>query len=83
MKNCDKCGSKFLMVDSKGLFCATCNDRKDVKIMPARYYTDKLIEMIDDEMLNAYDVVIMCVKAMSENDVHWMMDKNELLEEEE
>jgi len=46
-----------------------------------REYTDRLIEMIDNGCLDAYNVVIMCVKAMSEDDVKWMMNANELGDE--
>jgi hypothetical protein len=38
---------------------------------------DKLIGMIDDEMLDSRDVAIACIKWMGENDIYEMMDANE------
>lgn len=48
-----------------------------------RHYTNRLLDMIDEGLLSNEAVVIMCVKAMSEDDVHWMMQANELLLDEE
>lgn len=44
----------------------------------ARKQTEKLLTMIEEGVLNAEDVVTMCVKYMSEDDVADMMDSNEL-----
>ena len=46
----------------------------------ARQETNRLLEMIDDGMLDPKAVVTMCVKYMSEDDVADMMDCNELSE---
>ena len=40
--------------------------------------TEKLLTMIEEGVLNPTDVVTMCVKYMSEDDVADMMDCNEL-----
>ena len=44
----------------------------------ARQETNKLLEMIDEGLLDPKEVVTMCVKYMSEDDVADMMDCNEL-----
>ena len=46
--------------------------------MMSRKETNKLIDMIEEGLLDPKDVVIMCVKYMSEDDVAEMMDINEL-----
>lgn len=46
--------------------------------MSVREQSNKLIEMIEEGVLNPTDVVTMCVKYMSEDDVADMMDCNEL-----
>ena len=46
----------------------------------ARQETNRLLEMIDDGVLDPKAVVTMCVKYMSEDDVADMMDCNELSE---
>jgi len=43
-----------------------------------RKYTNKILEMIDDGLLSNEHVVMMCMKAMSEDDVKWMFHANEL-----
>ena len=43
-----------------------------------RKYTNKILEMIDDGLLSNEHVVMMCMKAMSEDDVKWMFHSNEL-----
>tara|TARA_Y100000310_G_C20124421_1_gene552962 strand:- start:47 stop:238 length:192 start_codon:yes stop_codon:yes gene_type:complete len=48
--------------------------------MMSRKETNKLIDMIEKGLLDPKDVVIMCVKYMSEDDVAEMMDINELSE---
>jgi hypothetical protein len=45
-----------------------------------RVHTDRLLEMIENKELDPADVVKMCVKYMSEDDVEDMMDGNELSE---
>jgi len=45
-----------------------------------RVHTDRLLEMIENKELDPADVVKMCVKYMSEDDVEDMMDSNELSE---
>ena len=44
----------------------------------ARNETNKLLEMIEEGILDPKEVVIMCVKYMSEDDVADMMDSNAL-----
>jgi hypothetical protein len=44
----------------------------------ARKHTNRLLEMIDEGVLDPANVVTMCVKWMSEDDVEGMMDANEL-----
>ena len=48
-----------------------------------RNATNKIIDMIDDQILNPRDVVIMCLKYMSEDDVEDMARANELFYEED
>jgi hypothetical protein len=49
-----------------------------------RKATNKILEMIDEQLLDPKDVVIMCLKWMSEDDVREMAEANEIeLEEEE
>ena len=45
-----------------------------------REKTDRLLEMIEEGLLDSKEVVIMCVKWMSDIDVGEMMDANELSE---
>jgi hypothetical protein len=47
---------------------------------PARKYTCKLLDMIDEGLLDPKTVVDMCMSYMSESDVEDMMDANELTE---
>ena len=49
----------------------------------AREITNKILEMIDEGLLNPRDVVLMCLKWMSEDEVTEMAKANELLEEVE
>jgi threonine dehydrogenase-like Zn-dependent dehydrogenase len=44
----------------------------------ARQETNKLLEMVDEGLIDPKEVVTMCVKYMSEDDVADMMDCNEL-----
>lgn len=47
-----------------------------------REYTNKLLEMIDEGILDRDSVIMACVKYMSEDDVRDMMESNEFIEEE-
>ena len=52
--------------------------------MATREATNKVLEMIDERVLNARDVALMCLKWMSEDDVKAMCKANEInLEDEE
>jgi hypothetical protein len=44
-----------------------------------REYTNKLLEMIDDGLLDKDTVIMACVKYMSEDDVRDMMHANEFI----
>ena len=48
----------------------------------ARYYTNMLLEMVDDGILDKDTVIMACVKYMSEDDVKDMMQCNEFIEPE-
>lgn len=48
-----------------------------------REYTNKLLEMIEEGILDRDTVIMACVKYMSEDDVKDMMHCNEMLLEEE
>ena len=48
-----------------------------------RKNTNKLLEMVENEEIDKYTVILMCVKWMSEDQVTEMMRVNELLEEDE
>ena len=48
-----------------------------------RKATNKILEMIDEGLLNPRDVVLMALKWMSEDDVKEMAEANELFEEDE
>jgi len=49
----------------------------------ARQYTNKLLEMIENGLLDKDQVILACVKYMSEDDVEDMMHHNEMLIDEE
>jgi hypothetical protein len=51
--------------------------------MVVRKATNKILEMIDACVLDPKDVVMMCLKWMSEDDVAAMAEANELFEEED
>ena len=51
--------------------------------MATREVTNKILEMIDECGLNAKDVVMMCLKWMSEDDVKEMCEANEIYFDEE
>lgn len=47
-----------------------------------RKYTNQLLEMIEDGLLDRDTVIMACVKYMSEDDVQDMMEANEFIEEQ-
>lgn len=51
--------------------------------MTTRKATNKLLEMVDEGLINARDVLLMALKWMSEDDVKAMAEANELFEEED
>lgn len=52
--------------------------------MDVRKTTNKLLEMIDEQLIDPKEVVMMCLKWMSEDDVVGMLIANEIdLEEKE
>ena len=48
-----------------------------------REYTTKLLEMVEEGILDRDNVIMACVKYMSEDDVRDMMECNEFINEEE
>ena len=46
--------------------------------MGTREKTNKLLELIENGMISAEDVVMMCLKWMSEDDVAEMLQANEV-----
>ena len=51
--------------------------------MNVRENTDKLLEMVEEGLVDKDYVIMACVKYMSEDDVTGMMEANELLEDYE
>ena len=49
----------------------------------SREYTNKLLEMVEDGLLDRDAVIMACVKYMSESDVLDMMECNEFILEED
>ena len=49
----------------------------------SREFTNKLLEMVEDGILDRDTVIMACVKYMSEQDVEDMMHANEMIEEPE
>ncbi len=49
----------------------------------SREYTNKLLEMVEEGLLDRDNVIMACVKYMSEDEVRDMMHCNEFIEEEE
>lgn len=47
-------------------------------MIDTRKATNKLLELVDDGMISAKDVVTMCLKWMSEDDVAEMLQANEI-----
>ena len=48
-----------------------------------REYTNKLLELVEDGLLDRDTVIMACVKYMSEDDVKDMMESNEFILEED
>jgi len=48
-----------------------------------REYTNKLLEMVEEGILDRDNVIMACVKYMSEDDVKDMMESNEFIQDEE
>ena len=48
-----------------------------------REYTNKLLEMVEQGLLDRDNVIMACVKYMSEDDVRDMMECNEFINEED
>jgi hypothetical protein len=48
-----------------------------------RQYTNRLLEMIEEGLLDKDNVIMACVKYMSEDDVRDMMQCDEFLDDEE
>lgn len=55
---------------------------EDLKPTNPRATTNKILEMVDEGLVNARDVLLMALKWMSEDDVEAMAKANELLEED-
>ena len=51
--------------------------------MGTREKTNKLLELIENDLISAEDVVMMCLKWMSEDDVAEMLQANEVDIDEE
>ena len=49
----------------------------------SREYTNKLLGMVEEGLLDRDNVIMACVKYMSEDEVRDMMHCNEFIEEEE
>ena len=49
----------------------------------SREYTNKLLEMVEEGLLDKDQVIMACVKYMSEDEVRDMMEANEFLEHED
>lgn len=49
----------------------------------AREYTNRLLEMVDEGLLDKDTVIMACLKYMSEADVQDMMEANEFILEDE
>jgi hypothetical protein len=48
-----------------------------------RVYTNKLLEMLEEGLLDKDMVIMACMKWMTEDDVKGMMEANEMVEEED
>lgn len=49
----------------------------------SRFYTNMLLELVEEGMLGKDDVIMACIKYMSEDDVKDMMQANEFIEPED
>lgn len=49
----------------------------------SRKYTNKLLEMIEEGLLDKDNVIMACVKYMSEDEVKDMMECNEFIDSDE
>ena len=49
----------------------------------SREYTNKLLELVEDGLLDRDTVIMACIKYMSEDDVKDMMESNEFILEED
>ena len=47
-----------------------------------RFYTNMLLEMVDDGILDKDTVIMACLKYMSEDEVQDMMEANEFIDEQ-
>ena len=59
------------------------NTRWQADLRPVRKNTNRLLEMVEEGLLDPVEVVRMCVKWMSEDDVAEMMKANELEDSED
>ena len=50
---------------------------------PTRKYTTMLLDMVDEGVLDRDNVIMACVKYMSEDDVRDMMHANEMIMDDE
>lgn len=57
--------------------------RDDLIRPDTRKATNKILEMVDEGLLNPRDVLLMALKWMSEDDVKEMLRANELYDEDE
>jgi len=48
-----------------------------------RFYTNMLLEMVEDSVLDRDHVIMACLKYMSEDEVKDMMEANEFIDPEE
>ena len=48
-----------------------------------RLYTNKLLAMLSEGLINRDDLILACVNYMSDNDIRDLMESNEMLEEED
>ena len=73
----DRLGYK-LGVDKGSILCYYINIIRKQKEGKMGISRDKMIELVEDGMVDAKDMVIMCAKWMSEDDCAEMLDANEL-----
>ena len=73
----DRLGYK-LGVDKGSILCYYINIIRKQKEGKMGINRDKMIELVEDGMVDAKDMVVMCAKWMSEDDCAEMLDANEL-----